>query len=348
MKKQIFLSFLAIPFFNFGQSMDQNNEPTVGQNNQLFMCDSLTDPLNSISGSGVVWDYSEIAGFSGQTKVIEIVDPASTANALDFPTSTKAFSIQGSITNYFNSSAAERVSQGFVFQEPSFGTVLATFNTDEQTTVQYPFSSGDAFEDAFAGQLSFNFNGLPQNPACTGNSYASIDGNGTLKLPNATNLNNVIRYKIVDTLYTQVVFVIPLDIELIRTQYEYYDYANGNLPVFIHSSVTIQQIGATTPLLEQSVVLSAVEPTNFVGLTTNVNEQIKFFPNPSNGTIIYTNSLNVNSTINIVDHSGRIVFEKMIEGNTANLDLNHLKTGTYIANIITENGSRYQSRITIQ
>jgi hypothetical protein len=346
MKKQIFLSFLAIPFLNFGQSMDQNNEPSVGQNNQLFMCDSLTDPLSTVSGSGVVWDYSQIAGFSGQTKVIEIVDPASTADAASFPTSTKAFSIQGSITNYFNSSSAERVSQGFVFQEPSFGTVLATFDTDQQTTVQYPFSNGDAFEDAFSGQLSFNFNGLPQNPTCTGNSYASIDGNGTLKLPNATNLNNVIRYKIVDTLFTQVVFVIALDIELIRTQYEYYDYANGNLPVFIHSSVTIQQIGATTPLLEQSVVLSAVEPTNFVGLTTNENEDLKFFPNPTDGNMIFTNTLNSNSIVKIIDQSGRIVFEKEIQGNTSILDLNHLNPGSYIADVLTENGA-YQTRISI-
>lgn len=347
MKKQILLLFSTIPFINFGQSMDQSNEPTVGQNNQLFMCDSLTDPLNSVSGSGVIWDYSQIAGFSGQTKVIEIVDPATTTDAASFPTSTKAFSIQGSITNYFNSSTTERISQGFVFQEPSFGTVLATFDTDAQTTVQYPFANGDAFEDAFAGQLSFTFNGIPQNPTCTGNSYASIDGSGTLKLPSSTNLNNVIRYKIVDTLFTQVVFVVPLDIELIRTQYEYYDYANGNLPVFIHSSVIIQQAGATTPLLEQSVVLSAVEPTNFVGLSNTDDASIKLFPNPSNGNFIFTNNLNSNSTITILDQSGRVVYEKEINANSAYIDLDNLKSGSYIAKINTENKT-YQTRIVIQ
>ncbi len=332
---------------NFGQSMDQNNEPVLGQNNQLFMCDSLTDPLNSTTGTGVVWDYSQIAGFSGQTKVIEIVDPATTADAASFPTSSKAFSIQGSITNYFNSSSTERISQGFVFQEPSFGTVLATFDTDQQTTVQYPFANGDAFEDAFSGQLSFTFNGIPQNPTCTGNSYASIDGSGTLKLPNSTNLNNVIRYKIVDTLFTQVVFVIPLDIELIRTQYEYYDYANGNLPVFIHSSVTIQQLGATTPLLEQTVVLSAVEPTNFVGLSETENATFNFFPNPSNGNVIFTTNSNTISTVKIIDQTGRIAHQEEIYGNYSTLDLNNLNSGTYLAEVHSENGV-YQTRIVIQ
>lgn len=331
---------------NFGQSMDQNNEPVLGQNNQLFMCDSLTDPLNNITGTGVVWDYSQIAGFSGQTKVIEIVDPTTTANAASFPTSTKAFSIQGSITNYFNSSATERVSQGFVFEEPSFGTVLATFDTDAQTTVQYPFANGDAFEDAFSGQLSFTFNGIPQNPTCTGNSYASIDGSGTLKLPSATNLNNVIRYKIVDTLFTQVVFVIPLDIELIRTQYEYYDYANGSLPVFIHSSVIIQQAGATTPLLEQSVVLSAVEPTNFVGLSDSENVSFNFFPNPGNGNFVFTNNTNTSATITILDQTGRVVYEQE-HNNASNINLTQLKAGTYIARVNTNN-KIFQSRIVIQ
>ncbi len=331
---------------NFGQSMDQNNEPVLGQNNQLFMCDSLTDPLNSVTGTGVVWDYSQIAGFSGQTKVIEILDPATTANAASFPSSTKTFSIQGSITNYFNSSATERVSQGFVFEEPSFGTVLATFDTDAQTTVQYPFANGDAFEDAFSGQLSFTFNGIPQNPTCTGNSYASIDGSGTLKLPSATNLNNVIRYKIVDTLFTQVVFVVPLDIELIRTQYEYYDYANGSLPVFIHSSVIIQQAGATTPLLEQSVVLSAVEPTNFVGLSESENVSFNFFPNPGNGNLVFTNNSNASATITILDQTGRVVYEQE-HNNSSNINLTHLKAGSYIARVNTNN-KIYQSKIVIQ
>jgi hypothetical protein len=347
MKKQILLFFSAIPFMNFGQSMDQNNEPIVGQNNQLFMCDSLTDPLNSITGTGVVWDYSQIAGFSGQTKVIEIVDPSTTANASSFPTSTKAFSIQGSITNYFNSSATDRISQGFVFEEPSFGTVLATFDTDAQTTVQYPFANGDAFEDAFSGQLSFTFNGIPQNPTCTGNSYASIDGSGTLKLPNSTNLNNVIRYKIVDTLFTQVVFVIPLDIELIRTQYEYYDYTNGNLPVFIHSSVIIQQAGATTPLLEQSVVLSAVEPTNFVELNETENMVFQFFPNPNNGNVIFTNASNAPAKITILDQTGRVVHEQVCNENVSTIDINNLKSGSYIAKVNIGNKIS-QTRIVIQ
>jgi cell division protein FtsQ len=43
------------------------------------------------------------------TKVIEIVDPASTADAASFTTSTKAFSIKGSITNFINNDSLKSI-----------------------------------------------------------------------------------------------------------------------------------------------------------------------------------------------------------------------------------------------
>jgi hypothetical protein len=344
MKKLLLYASLLTPGVFFAQSMDLSNEPTVGQSNLLFLCDSLTDPLSSTTGSGISWDYSQIIGLNGQTKVIEVVDPATTPDASSFTTSTKAFAIQGSIMNYYNSTATERISQGFVFQEPTFGTVLATFDTDPQTTVQYPFGVGSSFEDAFSGQLSFTFNGIPQNPTCTGLSYASIDGMGTLKLPNSNIYSNVIRYKIVDTLFTQVVFVVPLDIQLIRTQYEYYDYAGGNLPVFIHSNVILQQTGATTPLLNQTVVLSSVEPTNFMNVgSIESDDNLQVTPNPSEGTIFIKGLSNDGlNEIKVLDQAGKEVYAQKGLINMEAINLSFLNSGNYMLIINSNNKATFK------
>jgi hypothetical protein len=346
MKKQLLYAALLLSSVSQAQSLTQTNEPVIGNTKLMYTCDTLTSPLATTVGSGVTWDYSQILGLSGQTQTIEIIDPATTANAASFPSSTKAFSIQGSLTNYFNSTATERVSQGFVYEEPNFGTVLAVFDTDEQTTIQYPFANGDFFTDVFSGQLSFDFNGLPQNPTCTGVSDATIDGQGTLLLPSSTSISNVIRYKITDTVFTQIVFVIPMDIEFIRTQYEYYDVANNSLPIFTHSTVKIQQAGATTPLMSQTIVLSSVQPSQNVGLEEKTSS-FSVYPNPSEGIVNFKGDFAADAAAMIFDNAGRQV--KSIESlsNGQSIDLSSLNKGIYLV-VINNNGTQTTQSITLR
>jgi hypothetical protein len=337
MKRQLLLITSLISGLSaFAQpTMTQSNEPAIGDFETMFTCATTTDPQASVSGSAVTWDFSQLVGLNGQTKVIELVDPTTTPAASYYPTSTKAFNIQGSLTNFFNSTVNQRVSQGFVFEEPSFGTVLAVFSTNEQQTVQYPFANGDSFSDNFSGTLAFDFNGAPQNPTCTGNAYMQIDGQGTLNLPQATSIPNVIRYKTVDTVFTQVVFVIPLDVEIIRTQYEYYDYASGNLPVFIHTNVKIQQAGATAPLADQTVVLSSIEPTNFAGLEEIVEGKVTVYPNPTSDVIIIKN-ISERAKIELVDAVGNKLKEITATNSQVIMDVDGLSDGNYFIRIVTD------------
>lgn len=334
MKKTLLITSALISLNGLSQQLDASNEPTIGQSQTMYVCDTLTPSYDATVGSGVTWDYSAILGLNSETQTIEVLDATTSPNAADFPTSTKAIGTQGSFINYFNSTSAERVSQGFVYDEPSFGTVLAQFNTDEQVVMDYPFANGDYRTDAFSGELNFTFNGLPQNPACTGNSYAWIDGQGTLLLPNSTSYSNVIRYKIIDTVFTQVVFVVPLDIEFIRTQYEYYSTTTSELPLFTHSAFKIQQAGATTPLLSQNVVLSTVQPESNLGLTENMENEFSVYPNPSEGQVRIKGTFSSESVINIFDQSGRLVGSVNDVTNNMNLDLSDLNQGIYTLQLI--------------
>lgn len=309
-------------------TMEQSNEPSIGNLKNMYLCDSLTDPLESVTGNNVTWDYSNVVGINSN-RTVEIVDPATSPYSAQYPTSTKGFSIQGSLTNFYNSTVAERVSQGFIFEEPSFGLVIATFETDEQKTVSYPFSYGSTLTDNFAGSLQFDFNGMAQNPTCTGTSYATIDGQGTLLLPSGNTFSNVIRYKIVDTVFTQVSFIVPIDVIFVRTQYEYYDLTNDNLPLFTHSFVTISQASSSTPLATQTAVLSAVQPTITAGLNSLKNETILISPNPARENISVT-SFEKNATLFISDLAGRVFLSFKVESIDQVIDISTLPQGTYL------------------
>ncbi len=347
MKKHLLFASLIVATFSQAQQLELTNEPTIGQGALMYVCDSLTDSYSSITGNGVTWDYSQLVGLNGSTKTLEILDATLTSDAASFPTSTKVMSIEGVIKNYFNSTITDRRSQGFVYNEPSLGAFVATFDADNEITIQYPFLNGNYFEDNFSGMLTFTFNGLPQNPACTGVIHATIDGQGTLLLPNSNTYTNVIRYKSVDTILTQVVFVTTLDVELVRIQYEYYDIANNNLPLFVYTVVQFQQQGSTTPLLEQTNVISSIQPEENVGLESVLSNEFSIYPNPSEGVINFKGSFDSNASAVIYDQSGRVVstIETLVNGQS--IDLSLLNKGMYLVSV-TNNGSQTTKTISLR
>jgi hypothetical protein len=347
MKKHLLFTALLFSAAAQAQQLDASNEPTVGTTQTMYLLDTLTDAYPNVTGSGVTWDYSNIVGMNMETRTIEILDAVATPFASSFPTSTKVMSIQGSISNYYNTSTNERVSQGFVYEEPAFGTILATFETDNETSVQYPFANGDNFTDNFAGTIAFDFNGLPQNPPSTGVAHAAIDGQGTLLLPNSTSLSNVIRYVMVDTVFTQVNFIGPMDIEFVRTQYEYYDVANNTLPVFIHTVVAISLAGGGMPLMSQTNVVSSVAPDYNLGINDAKSAEFSVYPNPSEGLIKLKGNFAADATVTIFDQTGRIVYTIETVSNGTTIDLTELNKGIYMLGM-TNNGVESTQTVVIK
>jgi hypothetical protein len=334
MKKNLLFASLLLAGSSFGQGLTQANEPTIGTSIDMFLCDSFATNYANITGTGVTWDYSDIAGFEGESRNLTIVDPTTTTNTADFPNATKAIIVENFLTTYWSSTATERNSPGFVFYEPTFGEVKAIFNTDPQKLANYEFGINDELNDNFAGSLYFSFSGLPQNPDATGTSFAKIDGEGTLKLNSITTLQGVIRCVTIDTLNTNV----PVfgNIQLIRAQYEYYKLSAGNMPVFTHTSAKIVAIGSSNPLTEFTVVLSSVQPDNFVSV--NENEKINFsvYPNPAKESLTIKGDFN-GANARIIDQTGKTVqtIESVTSGMT--IQLNDIQKGIYFIEL-TVNG----------
>jgi hypothetical protein len=333
MKKQLFIITSLISSISFGQSLTQANEPAIGQSIQMYVCDTTVSNLATVMGNNVTWDYSNIVSDGGATSLIDIVSASQTTNGAFFQNSTKAISFQGALLNYISSTPTQRLSQGFVFNDAVLGDVVADFNANSEKVVAYPFSLGNSVTDNFNGTISFTFNGALQTPACTGNSLAKIDGQGMLKLPSNTNLSNVIRYVLVDTIFTQVAILPPpfpaSDIQIIRKQFEYYNLTATSLPVFVFTSIDVVQSGSLTPLVSQKNILSSVQPTNTSGLNEQDKTTFLIYPNPTNGELNIIGSFNGSTSLSVIDQTGRIVLSKNTIKAAEILDLSSLNKGMY-------------------
>lgn len=333
--KTLLLGIILCSYTTLAQNLAQTNEPNIGETQQMYLCDSFANTYNAIIGNGATWNYSTLESYPNETRTISIEDATTTANAASFPTSIKTFKIENFLTTYYNSTATERTSQGFVFNEPSFGVLVAIFDTDEEKIVDYPFANGNSLIDASDGTLYFTFNGIPQSPAATGSCYAWIDGQGTLLMPDGSTITDVIRYKMIDTIVTNIILF--GDLEIIRTQYEYYDITNSNLPVLMLSRLLIQQPGGGLPLVDNSIVLSSVASTSTTGLYTNGLISFETYPNPTNGNVTLKGEFDSNAIAAVYDQSGRLLItQKAI--NNSSIDLSNLSTGMYLLKV-SSNGA---------
>lgn len=338
MKKTLLFGLLSLSLYSQAQ-MTQANEASIGDVNGMNLCDSFAVNLSGVTGTGVTWDYSNIAVYAGQTRDVSVVDPTSTTFASDFSSSTKAIQVGTNLTTYFSSTATDRSSQGFVFSEPSLGDVVATFDTDNELVANYPFAVGNMLSDNFAGNLFYmgSF-----NASAAGAGHATVDGEGTLLVGSNTN-TNVLRYKLVDTSQATITLPIPLgDMEFIREQYEYYDYSVSNLPVFIHSTITVQQAGSSNPISEQSLVLSYYMPNYVVGLGEKNLADVNVYPNPTTNSLQVSGNFGANTAYSIIDQAGRVVLSGLL-GNSKTIEVSSIQQGSYMIQVIDGDASSTRS-----
>tara|TARA_B110000037_G_scaffold221742_1_gene293810 strand:+ start:3437 stop:4465 length:1029 start_codon:yes stop_codon:yes gene_type:complete len=330
MKIILLFTALAIVFTGNAQSLTQANEPTIGEEVTMYVCDTI-DPYAANQGTGVSWDYSMIVRLTGQTRVVGAYNPNASTNGALFPTSTFTLSAGTELTSFCTSTSTERMQQGFVFNGPNLGEVIAIFDVDELKLMDYPFSNGSTLTDTLQGQITLSLFGVPQTLPIIGIMHASVDGQGTLTLPGPTTFTDVIRYHSIDTTFIPYWFG---SIELIRNYYEYYDLANTNIPVFTHRTLVTQGQGATTPMNYETEILSSVDPDLFLAVNDVETIEFDIYPNPATNEIILHGDFSSNAVATIYDQSGRTISSHILS-NGNNLNVSSLEAGTYIVYVQT-------------
>ena len=339
MKKQLFIASLIFSSLANAQSLTQVNEPAIGASATMYVCDSNFSDFSSTTGTGVTWDFSAITGFSGvPTKVLTVVAPPLGS---PYSTSTKSTVIPGFITNYWNSTSTDRTSQGFVFSEATVGDVTVQYGANEEKLMDYPFAVTNTLTDTYSGTLS-NTTLTPTGPAaCTGSIVSTIDGQGTLILPGAITMLNVLRHKSVET---TLATVFSMAVTITRTQYDYYD-VNSGLPVFSHITIDGTAL-VLDPPIHLNLVLSSVQPSTLLGVNENVASEFMVYPNPTQGNVTVKGTFSADASLVVLDQAGRTIstLDSLTNGST--IDLSNVEKGIYLV-VITNNGVKTTKSISV-
>ncbi|MDA9563251.1 T9SS type A sorting domain-containing protein [Flavobacteriales bacterium] len=112
------------------------------------------------TGAGQTWDLSGIMQHTVDTN--NFIDPATTAFASDYPTSTVALA-GGAQDTYFTNGATEGTIDGFAGDPMGTGVTMALVFDDLETLLTFPSSLGTSFEDTshFATSIDAAPLGLP-------------------------------------------------------------------------------------------------------------------------------------------------------------------------------------------
>lgn len=317
MKKGLLLVSVILASQATFSQLTQTNEPAAGENSTMYtVTDTVSVTMASVlgvTGTGVTWNYSAVTMEETASGAIGVLDATTTPNTGDFPSSTKAIS-QGTIVQYFNSSAASRISQGFVFNDVNFGEVVVTFDVNEAIQLTYPFNYDSTNIDSYAGSAALP---SPLPPASvTGTVHSTIDGTGTLSLPGGTNVTGVFRLVTMDT---TIVNAALGTLEVIRTQLEYYDLADQNLPIFVDAYISISGMGEQRQLLSKNYAT--------VGLDKNTIQNVVLFPNPSTGEFTISGEF-AKGKVEVLDMAGKVVYSSEITAGSK-VKLNTISSGVY-------------------
>lgn len=332
MKKVLF----TLPLFIFAAGVNaqftQSNAPALGDNLTMYALDTVAPSFSEITGDNVTWDYSGYAGDPTTPFMVEVVDPATAQHGADFTSSQIAIEIEGHSTTYYSVSSSAMATQGIVFEDlpVSGGEVLANFTSDDFDVFVYPMDLGSTIEqtgDVFPASV-YAFSNMATAQVDMELSR-EIDGKGTLILAENT-YNDVLRYKIRDTLKFVVTQFGTLPVDVYHTQYEYYDFTVSNLPIFIYSEIDLVSVGGpAVPNGSRKDVFSYDEPGT-VSISENTLEDAKVYPNPATAELNITLPSSVTqANMVMTDALGREIMRKELNQIYSSIDVSSLNSGTY-------------------
>lgn len=348
MKKQILIAALLLTGKAFSQEFNQGNEASVGSSVSMYICDSLTSNFATTKGSNVTWDFSSLV-IPDTTKksLISVIDPSTTKYKSLYTNANKAIVFENFITSYYSSSKSERNCLGYFFGTKDYGDVRAVFSSDPEVTHTYPFKLNSSKTDVLKGKLYYKVTSpivTDMTADAVGSSKAEVDALGTLKIDAGHIYKNILRYHLKDSTSGSVVlFGNQVDATVVLDQYEYYDHASSNLPIYTHSNLKAYISLSTDPIVNKTFVLSKykvdknakpVEDTTTTNPTTSLEDLNKsaliLYPNPAKNVLYVIGNNTNNGSILVLDQTGKTV--KSFK-QTNELDIQSLEKGIYFVKV---------------
>lgn len=342
MKLTLLFAFSCSFFSAFSQSFTQLNEPQIGENLTLYVCDETFSNHDSDNGDGVTWDFSSItADANTTTKALSVESNSNTS----YVTSSMSTSIPSFLDTYWSSDGNGKTSQGFVYytNDNSIGDFKIVFDSDEEKVMDYPSTLGASLTDNFTGTFT-NAQYASGGSPCTGSITSEIDARGTLILPGNNTYTNVLRHKVIETTNTTInlPFIGFTSVIVIRTQYDYYDLLSSSLPLF--SYIDISYGGVIDGQI--TLVLSSIAPGTAVSnpSTASLNDlnqlsSVNTFPNPVKNSFELKGDLVGSSELHIIDPNGREILSYENISTGEKVDVSELLPGIYYVRLLNKGKS---------
>ncbi|MFT7589939.1 MAG: hypothetical protein ACI959_002160 [Limisphaerales bacterium] len=310
------LSIISFPILAQPTINQTDITPVIGESSELFATGYI-DPGDP--GENMTWDLSSL---SGPSSMIQIVDPAITPNASEFPEATLAVELDGAY-DYIESTPTTYSRVGV------FGAGVIFPYENNQIQLVFPITYGTAFTDDF--RTTFN-SGFDFDRTGTINGIA--DGYGKLELPFGT-ITDVLRVTLTEV-------------------YED-EFTIGPITETIDYSVTTTlwyKVGTHYPVASLSSVISTAGNVTFgsylsendvpTGIDNLADLNLELYPNPATDfATLSTGKPLQEASLFLVDLQGRIHLQKTVSGlNSMHIPLEDLAEGMYLVQIATNKGQK--------
>ncbi|UKN03098.1 T9SS type A sorting domain-containing protein [Paracrocinitomix mangrovi] len=335
--KKVLLSCLSlIGLTAVAQTYTVDDTLSAGDAQLYYTADSSAANLNSVTGTGVTWDYSNLWAYNGATNYDTVKNAVDSPDYGDYSDADYWDDLDGGANQYFKNFADSVLSYGFKFTVDG-NVVKVMHNVDPLKLMALPMSYGDTYTDSTYGTAD-----VYGSPAATeGDVVVTADGTGTLEL-GGTTFTNVIRIKLVETIGTTVTLPPPLNTvsgTVTRTMYQYYDLANQNEPILIHATIYVASglFNGGYSAVYSSVALP------ILGVDQEKIETLEIYPNPANN-FVTVKSDNVDELV-IMNALGQTVMTVIKPQSIEKIDVSEYNTGVYFIQLKKGNATKTQKLI---
>ncbi len=279
-------------------------------------------------GANATWNFAA-PGFSSGEFTYTAVSAASTPMAADFPDATMA--LYAELDQQFVLHAFFDLNGGFTEHgEHVFdgNTGVSSINTDPLTFITTPLSATSSGSDTYGS--TEDFVGFPA--LLTGQHSWSVDGYGTLILPNAT-------YADVLRIHAQQVETLSVDIgapfEMVTSREEWrWMKAGIPFPLLVFSLETDDfgtEIGATAAMVSFS---------GSTGFNEKPRAPLLVQPNPANTFCNVRFHGMTDPQVRLLDATGQVLLDRRLKGfePTVRIDMEDRAPGVYLLQAITADG----------
>lgn len=292
------------------------------------------------------WDFSNFP-YNNEESTSNWVAPGSIPAGTNFPGSTLAKSSttpDADITDFYSNTPSAFNMHGTSISVS--GTIINIVYNNLKSDLSFPVEFGSTFSDTYRGTGA-----LSQPPILdidvinSGSLSYEVDGYGTLTTFTGI-YDNVIRLKyrtILNDTTTSTFQGLPPDVQTTTTRstsYRWIQVTNNSSYVLMDVSYDTTVVAGEPDAIEFFV--NHTYPSTLTSASRLNNNELSFYPNPTNG--IFNLSMASNQTevknINVFDISGKIVKSFSLEVgkalSTHQLDISDLNAGAYFVSI---NGS---------